>query len=92
MHCDTKHRNPVTLLEEDKPKKKFNTLDDAIAHCKRMNILPNRINKIVSYKCPVCHMFHVGRNGKPLTKKYVDKLSKPKQFQGFKIVGMIDLP
>lgn len=91
MECTTKHLNPVTQLMEDKPKKQFRTNEQAIAHAKFVNGLPNRINKVVSYKCPVCFMFHVGRNGKPLTKKYVDKITKPKPFQGFKIVGKIDL-
>lgn len=94
MDCTTKHINPISLLEEDKPKKKFATQEDAIAHCKRMNAIPSRIHKVVSYKCPVCHTFHVGRNGKLLTQKYVGNLVKQKEQKanrGFKIVGFIEL-
>lgn len=91
MECTTKHLNPISQLMEDKPKKQFNTNEQAIAHAKYVNGLPNRINKVVPYKCPVCFKFHVGRNGKPLTEKYVAKITKPKVFQGFKIVGQIKL-
>lgn len=94
MDCKTKHINPVTKLEEDKPKKKFDTLEQAIAHCKDMNTRQGRIHKIVSYKCPVCHFFHVGRNGKELTSKYVNNLVNQKvqhKNRGIKIVGFIEL-
>jgi len=91
MECTTKHINPVSGLEEDKPKKPFNTNEQAISHAKYVNGLPDRTYKVVAYKCPVCFKFHVGRNGKPLTKKYVDKITKPKTFQGFKIIGKIEL-
>lgn len=51
-----------------KPKKKFATLEDAISECKKLNSKENRISKLVSYKCPVCHKFHIGRNGKLIKK------------------------
>jgi len=47
-----------------KPKKKFDTLDDAIEACKHINGLDKTIHKVVSYKCTVCHKYHIGRNGK----------------------------
>lgn len=91
MECSTKVFNVETQQMDDKPKKRFDTNEKAIAHCKLVNGLPNRINKVVPYKCHVCHGFHVGRNGKVLTEKYVSKITKPKIFQGFKIIGKIEL-
>lgn len=91
MECTTKHINPNTQLLEDKPKKQYPTNEAAIKACKSVNALPNRINKVVPYKCPICFKFHIGRNGKPLTKKYLEKITKSREFTGFKIVGKIDL-
>jgi predicted RNA-binding Zn-ribbon protein involved in translation (DUF1610 family) len=59
-----------------KYKHKFNTLDDAIAECKKLNAKPNQLTKLVSYKCPECHKYHIGRNGKPVTEKYRGKTRK----------------
>jgi hypothetical protein len=50
-------------------KKQFNTLDDAIKAAKIDNAKPERLSKVVAYKCPTCHKYHVGRNGKVLTEK-----------------------
>jgi hypothetical protein len=55
-------------------KKKFNTLDEAIVECKKLNSLPHRINKVVSYKCKHCHKYHIGRNGKEISEKYRERL------------------
>ena len=57
-----------------KDKVKFETLEQAIEECKKLNALPHRINKIVSYKCKYCHKYHTGRNGKEISNKYRDKL------------------
>ena len=51
-----------------KDKKKFDTLDDAIIEAKRINSLEKTIHKVVSYKCEVCHKYHIGRNGKLIKK------------------------
>lgn len=91
MECTTKIFNAETQQLEENPKKPFATNELAIAHCKFVNGLPNRINKVVPYKCHICHQFHVGRNGKELTTKYVNKITKPNEFKGFKIIGKIDL-
>jgi hypothetical protein len=71
--------NTLVRIEEDgtkvfKDKKKFDTLDEAIEECKKLNALPHRISKIVSYKCKHCHKYHTGRNGKTITDKYREKL------------------
>lgn len=91
MECTTKVFNVETQEMVEKPKKAFETNELAIKHCKIVNALPNRINKVVPYKCHTCHQFHVGRNGSELTKKYLDKLIKPTSFRGFKIVGNIKI-
>lgn len=49
-----------------KPKRKFNTLDEAIAMCKKLNAQEQRIHKLVSYKCSKCFFYHIGTNGKLL--------------------------
>lgn len=88
MECTTKYVDRVNGQLIDKPKKAFDTLEQAISHCKVMNALPERKFKIVSYKCKSCHKFHVGRNGNEISAKEKIKLTKPK---GFTIVGKIDL-
>ena len=50
-----------------KPKKKFDTLDDAINACKSINKKSKM--KVVSYKCKKCFKYHIGRNGNVNKKK-----------------------
>ncbi len=57
-----------------KYKKKFDTLDEAIEECKKLNAQPHRISKVVSYKCKSCCKYHVGRNGKQISDKYRSRL------------------
>ncbi|MEK6828585.1 MAG: hypothetical protein AABY15_00465 [Nanoarchaeota archaeon] len=69
----------LVRIEQDgtkvfKYKKKFETLDEAIEACKKLNSQPHRISKVVSYKCGSCCKYHVGRNGKQITDKYRNKL------------------
>ena len=45
-----------------KPKKTFNTPEEAIAWAKKMNENPKFIHKQVSYKCKQCLRFHTGRS------------------------------
>lgn len=52
-----------------KPKRKFDTLEEAIDECKIRNKDEKRIHKLVSYKCPICYKFHIGTNGKLLEQK-----------------------
>ena len=52
-----------------KPKVKFDTMDDAIAECKKLNQDLKRIHKLVSYKCNNCFKYHIGSNGKLLKHK-----------------------
>ncbi len=90
-------------VETKQPKKPFDTLDAAIAVCKIINADPNITEKVVSYKCSVCHKYHVGRNGKLISPKYRKRLGvelenlqiKKKKAEinaiSFKVVGHIDL-
>lgn len=96
------HCEKIVLIdgkETTQPKKPFPTLDDAIVAAKKINAYPNIIEKVVAYKCKVCHKYHVGRNGKILTPKYKNKLmneeiknkiAKVKAIS-FKILGKVDL-
>ena len=52
-----------------KKKHKFETLELAIAECKIVNAFTNNIHKVVSYKCPICFKYHIGRNGKEIKRK-----------------------
>lgn len=72
--CQTLERYEQDGTPVYKDKKKFNTLDEAIAECKKENAMPHRIHKVVSYKCNVCHKYHIGRNGKKITAKLRTKL------------------
>jgi predicted CXXCH cytochrome family protein len=79
MECQTlesydENHNPIL-----KPKLKFETLDLAIKHAKKVNSLDHIIHKVVAYKCKQCHKYHVGRNGKELTEKERNKFKKAKQ-------------
>jgi len=84
-------------------KVKFNTLKEAIAEAKKQNAMPGKEYKLVSYKCNVCHKYHIGRNGTLITDKYRSKLKEEKQEERrkifdenlknaeLKIVGTVDL-
>lgn len=78
-----------------RPKKKFDTLDKAIEVDKYENAKSEHIHKVVAYKCKVCHKYHIGRNGKQLTQKEIDKRKKEikeiNSTKRLKIVGKIDL-
>jgi hypothetical protein len=70
MECETIiHYDFKTGIPLMKPKKKFNTLEEAIICAKHVNSKPHIIHKVVAYKCYKCFKFHVGRNGKELKAK-----------------------
>lgn len=72
--CNTLVREETDGTKAYKDKKKFETLEDAIDACKKLNAKPHRISKLVSYKCRCCFKYHIGRNGKTITDKYRRKL------------------
>ena len=59
------------LIAVYKPKRAYNTLDEAILVEKKHNSHDNIFQKVVAYKCSECHKYHVGRNGKEI--KYKEK-------------------
>ena len=74
--CQTLVRTEEDGTKVLRDKKKFESLEDAVAECKKLNVQPHRISKLVSYKCKHCHQYHIGRNGKTIKDKYRDKLAK----------------
>jgi hypothetical protein len=48
---------------------KYNTDKEAIEAARQMNIQEKVIHKLVAYKCPVCHYWHIGRNKTVLSPK-----------------------
>ena len=96
MQCRTIDKiDPETGKKTYKDKKVFDAHEDAIAACKKLNMKPNRTHKLVSYKCTKCHKYHIGRNGKKITEKYIRqntiKASDTTPKVGLKIIGKIDL-
>lgn len=67
MWCST-NKMENGILKEVK-KKAFETLDDAIEQARKMNSNGQQIHKVIAYKCPLCHKYHVGRSKKELTDK-----------------------
>lgn len=101
MECQTKeyiNQNGEWVM---KSKHQFDTLEEAIKVAKIENSRPERIHKVVAYKCKSCFKYHIGRNGKEISDKERLKLqkdgikAKPLTFQeklaNVKIVGYIDL-
>jgi len=86
-----------------KNKVKYSTHDKAVEACKRFNLREHQIKKLVTYKCRVCHKYHIGRNGKDIKNKYKNKIKRekekvfndsqkrPERQYNFKIIGKIEL-
>ena len=67
-----------------KVKRSFDTELRAQYECFKRNIKPEAIHKLVAYKCPVCHKWHIGHNNTILEDK--DKKKIQKQFNEWKII------
>lgn len=91
MECKTFSHIDENGEKVFKSKKTYDTHDEAIAKCKKLNLADKQINKLVSYKCKECCKYHIGRNGKPITDKYRNRIIKNKPKPTFKIIGKIDL-
>lgn len=73
MKCVTiKYENGLPV---ERQKRQFNTLEEAIVECKKLNQSPRQIHKLVAYKCNRCHKFHIGRSHKEIDNKYIDKIN-----------------
>lgn len=69
MECQTLERYDENLNPIYKPKKTFDTLDEAIENAKKVNCREHVIHKVVGYKCSKCGKYHLGRNGSEVTEK-----------------------
>ena len=92
MDCETLIRIDPDGTKHYKPKKAYNTLDEAIKAAKVMNSQEKVLTKLVAYKCSTCFKYHIGRNGKDLSKKQKDKyFLEVIKNTSFKVIGKIDL-
>ena len=92
MECETLIRTDLDGTKHYKPKKAYDTLEEAIAVAKRVNIKEQQITKLVAYKCNNCCKYHIGRNGKELSKKEKVKYFKDVTNSiSLKLVGKIEL-
>ena len=57
-------------------KKKYSSLDDAILVAKKVNLDPSRPRKVIAYKCPHCHKYHIGRGLKKMKESDREKILK----------------
>tara|TARA_R110000772_G_scaffold260587_1_gene378660 strand:+ start:501 stop:818 length:318 start_codon:yes stop_codon:yes gene_type:complete len=62
-----------------KNKRQFSTHDLAVQACKVINLREHQIHKLVTYKCNVCHQYHIGRNGKEINAKYKRKIRRERE-------------
>lgn len=67
-----------------KPKRAFDTQDEAIEVAKFINAQDHVIHKVVPYRCKACGKYHLGRNGKILKDKERQK-HKNQIYNSFKI-------
>ena len=90
MTCDTLIRTDPDGRKHYRPKKPYNTLEEAITQAKKMNAEEKTIHKVVAYKCKYCNKYHNGRSKKELTEK--ERLKYQNEiFSKLKVIGKIDL-
>ena len=68
-------------------KKAYDTELKAQETCFFLNLQPNSISKLVSYKCPVCHKWHIGHSGKKINTVERAKISE--QYEKWKMIHRI---
>lgn len=69
MECQTLERYDEQHNPVYKPKRAFDTQDEAIEVAKFINSQDHVIHKVVPYRCKNCNKYHLGRNGKILKDK-----------------------
>ena len=69
MDCQTLERYDENGLPVYKPKKSFDTQEQAIEFAKFVNSQDHVIHKVVPYRCKTCNKYHLGRNGNVLKDK-----------------------
>ena len=66
------------------PKKSYETEQEALTVARFLNSRENVIHKMVAYKCSKCNKWHIGSNGRLLTKedreKYNEKLKAERHY------------
>ena len=66
------------------PKKAYETELDAVTMARFLNSRENVIHKMVAYKCSKCNKWHIGNNGRFLTRedkeKYNEKLKLERHY------------
>lgn len=66
------------------PKKSYETELDAVTMARFLNSRENVIHKMVAYKCSKCNKWHIGSNGRLLTRedreKYNEKLKVERHY------------
>ena len=68
-----------------KPKKGFDTELKAQQECFKLNLKPETIHKLVSYKCQICGKWHIGHhNDKVLDDNEKSKIQK--KYNEWKII------
>ena len=99
-HCQTLRNYDSLGRAVYKNKRQYPTHDLGVEACKVINIREHQIHKLVTYKCDVCHNYHIGRNGKEIKAKYKKRIKREmKLYHKFeplpkinlKIIGKIDL-
>lgn len=69
-------------------KKAYDTEIQAQETCFFLNLQPNAIRKLVTYKCPVCNKWHIGHGGKVIDAVERDKIRQ--QFEKWKMIQKIN--
>ncbi len=90
MICDTLVKTDPDGHNHYKPKKAYDTLEEAILAAKKQNSSDKQIKKVVAYKCTYCCQYHIGRGKKDLTDKEKAKYRKELGI-GIKVLGKINL-
>ena len=87
MHMDNKRseRSHYKIVNGELiPKKAYETELDAVTMARFLNSRENVIHKMVAYKCSKCNKWHIGNNGRLLTKedreKYNEKLKLERHY------------
>lgn len=92
MEYDKKHWTVERILPDGsrtyKAKRSFESELRAQQECFKLNLKPETIHKLVSYKCPICNKWHIGHHGgKQLNEESRKKIQK--QYNEWKLINNI---
>ena len=83
-HMDNKRsaRSHYKIVNgEPIPKKVYETELDAVTMARFLNSRENVIHKMVAYKCSKCNKWHIGNNGRFLTREDKEKYNEKLKFE-----------